>query len=138
MTKETKIVLVLFLTIVFSISAFFLYPWWKIQREAAYHSCIGSVANAIQKLDAIDDLVADNKEWKVLSDEESDFLMSRIQAGDCGGFDNPTLDVWSNRINIALRNSPNYPNIIVWSNGEDAISGTKDDLVIPYGQAVPK
>jgi len=77
-------------------------------------------------------------DWKILSESETTFSMQNIRGSDCGGFNNPILDLWNHRINIALRKSSSYPQIIIWSNGKDNISGTNDDLVIPYGQTVPK
>jgi hypothetical protein len=63
--------------------------------------------------------------------------LSQIQGYDCGGIENQTLDLWNNRINVALRKPTNRHGIIVWSNGADGKSGTEDDLVAPFGEKIP-
>ena len=138
MLKSTKyFVLPVTVTILCAFS-FCAYDVWRKSEESAYKSCIYSVASAIQNSEARKNLFLDNSNWKILNDEETDFLMSQIQGGDCSRFDNPTLDLWNHRINIALRNSISYPEIVIWSNGRDGISRTDDDLVIPYKQSIPK
>ena len=119
------------------ISAFIVHTLWENMTEAGYHSCVASIASKIHKLNSVEVLAANNKEWKILSESDVNFLMSQVQGYDCGGVDNQTFDPWSNRINIALKTT-DIVEIIVWSNGVDEISGTDDDLVIPYGEKVPQ
>ncbi len=106
-------------------------------KESAYLSCLASIASEAWKLDATKNLATKNEEWRILSDEESTLLLTHVQGYDCGGFDNQTLDLWDNRVNIALRKLTNRHEIIVWSNGADGQSGTEDDLVAPFGEKVP-
>jgi len=73
-----------------------------------------------------------------LGESEITFSMQNVRGTNCGGFNNPALDLWNHRINIALGKSSKYPQMIIWSNGKDNISGTDDDLIVPYGQKVPK
>ncbi len=101
-------------------------------------SCIGSVTGEIQKLDDTKVLIPKDSNWKILSADETNLLMQKVRGGDCSNFDKPVLDLWNHRINIALRKPPNNPEIIIWSNGKDNISGTDDDLVVPYKVKVPK
>jgi hypothetical protein len=117
---------------------YFGYNTWQKSEEAAYESCIGSLTNEIQKSESAKNLFPASDDWKILSESETTFLMQNVRGSDCGRFNNPILDLWNHRINIALRKSSNYPQIIIWSNGKDNISGTDDDLVVPYKQAVPK
>jgi len=117
---------------------YFGYNTWEQSEKAAYESCIGSVTNEIQKSEFAKNLFPVSDDWKILSESETTFLMENVRGSDCGGFNNPVLDLWNHRINIALRKSPSYPQIIIWSNGKDSISGTDDDLVTPFGQKVPK
>jgi hypothetical protein len=116
---------------------YFGYNTWQESEKAAYESCIASITGEIQKLESAKNLFPTNNDWKILSESEITLLMQNIRGTDCGGFNNPALDLWNHRINIALKSS-NYPQIIIWSNGKDNISGTDDDLIIPYGQKVPK
>ena len=104
--------------------------------EAGYHSCIASIASVIQKSETAKNLVENGKDWRVLNEQEVDILMSQVQGYDCS-VDNQTLDIWNNRINVALRKR-GIIEVVVWSNGADGISGTEDDLVIPFGEKVPQ
>ena len=106
-------------------------------KEGGYFSCISSIASEIQKLNATKDLAGNSKDWKILSGEEVNSLISKVHGYDCS-VDNQTLDIWNNKLNIALRKPKDRIEIIVWSNGADKISGTSDDLVIPYGEKVPQ
>ncbi len=117
---------------------YFGYNTWQEAEESAYLSCLGSVNNEIQKSEFARSLFPTSDDWKILSESKLTFLMQNVRGSDCGRFNNPILDLWNHKINIALRNSSSYPQIIIWSNGKDNVSGTDDDLVIPYGQAVPK
>lgn len=119
-------------------AAYFAYEVWKSAEEGAYLSCISSAANKIQKSDEGKNLAEQNQDWKILSQNETDSLMSKIHGGDCGKYPNQTLDVWNQKINIALRKPENNVYVMVWSNGRDGISGTEDDLVIPWGDKAPK
>jgi hypothetical protein len=66
--------------------------------------------------------------------------MQNVRGGDCAGFDDPKLDLQENRINIAIRKEEQgrWPPIVVWSNGRDGISRTSDDVVMPFGQEIPR
>jgi len=138
MSKGKKIVAIVFITLAVSFIAFFLYHWRNSAKETAYLSCLSSIGSEVWKLEATKNLAAKNETWKILSSEETDFLLSQAKGYDCGGIDNQTLDLWNNRIYIALRKPTNRFGIIIWSNGADKISGTEDDLVIPFGRKVPK
>ncbi len=137
MSKSTEhIIIIIGFSLLFSV-AYFAYGFWRNVVEGDYLSCLGSVSNEIQTLEATKDLTSKNNNWKILNDDEVNFLMQKVRGGDCGGFDNPILDIWNHRINIALRKSTEYPDMIIWSNGRDNVSGTEDDLIMPYGKKVP-
>jgi len=107
-------------------------------EDGGYLSCIASIASKIEKSDKGKRLAEQNKDWKILNDEELNSLMSQIQGGDCGKYPNQTLDIWNRKINVALRKPKDRIEIIIWSNGQDGVSGTDDDLVIPWGEKAPK
>ena len=134
--SEKYIVLPIIFIILFGI-AYFVYYQWRLMEENAYLSCISSIAGVIQKLDAAKELAGNNRNWKILSGGEVDLLLSQVHGYDCS-VDNQTLDLWNNKLNIALRKPENVVEILVWSNGRDEISGTEDDLVIPYSEKVPQ
>ena len=114
------------------------YRGWHQLKEGGYYSCIASIASEVQKSDTAKNLAENNKDWKILSEEEVNSLMSQIHGNDCGEVGNQTIDIWNNKMNIALRKPKDTVEFIVWSNGSDEISGTADDLVIPYGEKVPQ
>ncbi len=116
----------------------FVYYQWRLMEENGYLSCLTSIGSKIQKLNATKDLARNNKDWKILSEEEVNSLVSQIHDYDCNPTANQTLDLWNNKINIVLRKPKDEIEIIVWSNGQDETSGTDDDLVFPYGEKVPQ
>jgi len=138
MQKITKYVVLPITILIFCGFIFWAYNIWRVAEDAAYMSCISSITNEIQKLDDTKVLIPKDSNWKILSADETNFLMQKVRGGDCSNFDNLILDLRNHRINIALRKPPNYPEIIIWSNGKDNISGTDDDLVVPYRVKVPK
>ena len=119
-------------------AAYLAYEIWRSMEDGGYLSCLSSIAGEIEMLDRTKSLTEQSNEWKILNEEEVDVLMSQIRGYDCGKYQNQTLDSWGRKINIALRKPSNRIEIFVWSNGRDGVSGTKDDLVIPYGQPAPK
>jgi hypothetical protein len=138
MLKSTKYFF-LPITVVFLCGIVILvYLGWCNMVENDYHSCVASISSEIQKLNATEDLAANSKDWKILSEEEVDSLMSQVHGYDCGGVENQTLDLWNNKLNIALRKPKDRIEVFVWSNGRDEMSGTNDDLVIPWGEKVPQ
>jgi hypothetical protein len=136
MRRRTKFY-ILFLVLFFV--ALIFYQLWIAMREAAYPSCLGSIATGIQETEAVKDLTPSNgADWKVLSEKEVDLLLSQFQPGDCLGFENTAVDFWGNRIQVALRAPTGGFDIKVWSRGPDGISSTEDDLVIPWGEKPPQ
>lgn len=137
MLKSTKYFFLPVTVLILCGIVFFVYYQWRLQQEHGYLSCVASIGSEIQKLNAAKDLATNNKDWKILNEEEVTSLMSQVHGYDCNP-GNQTLDLWNNKINIALRKPKDRVEIIVWSNGGDGISGTKDDLVAPYGEKVPQ
>jgi hypothetical protein len=135
--KVEKYVFWTVITSIFVICIIMFIQTWQKANESAYLSCLGSVGEGIRTSEAKNKFEL-SSDWKILDKEETNFLMSKIQGGDCSNYDNPVLDLWNHRINIALRKSTIYPEIVIWSNGRDGISRTNDDLVMPYGQPIPK
>ena len=87
---------------------------------------------------ATKDLTSKNNNWKILNEDEVNSLMQQVHGRNCVRSDNPSLDSWNHRLNIALRKPKDFQDIIIWTNGRDGISGTEDDLVMPYGEKVPQ
>ena len=100
-------------------------------------SCIASIPDHISHLDIVREWVPKDGSWKILNDEEKRIVMQGFR-GDCYRFPNPRLDAQDNPINIAIKIGEKLPETRVWSNGLDGISGTDDDVVMPYGREIPK
>lgn len=117
-----------------------IYKIWQLNAEEAYKSCIASLTDVIWRQKETRDLADQHADWHFLTDEEVDLVMQNVQGTDCARSDNPIVDLQGNRINIALRKEEEnrWPPIIIWSNGRDGVSGTVDDVVMPYGHSVPK
>jgi hypothetical protein len=114
------------------------YTQWKEMTESAYMSCLGSVSTAIKKSKSLDKFVANQPDWKILSEDETKLLMQNIRGGDCVNSDNQTLDLWNHQIRIALKKKSDKINFAVWSIGADGISGTEDDIIFPEYEKIPQ
>ena len=137
MRKSEKYIALPTIFIILCGIVYFVYYQWRLMDENAYYSCISSIASEIQKSNAAKDLAANIKDWKILSEAEVNLLLSQVHGYDCS-VDNQTLDLWNNKLNIALRKPKDRVETFVWSNGKDGISGTNDDLVVPYGEKIPQ
>lgn len=113
---------------------------WRSMQEAAYMSCLSSLTDAVRKQEAAQAVANRSDRWTILSTDEVDTVTQNVRGGHCTDSMDPKRDLQGNRINIALRreSKENWPPIIIWSNGRDGISGTADDIVMPYGQTIPK
>ena len=119
-------------------AVYFAYGLWRSAKDTAYESCLASIAGDIEMMDRSKSLVAQSNDWKFLNNEEVSSLLSQTRGGDCGKYPDKTLDIWNRKINIALRKPATKLELFVWSNGHDGVSGTDDDLVIPWNEKVPK
>ena len=114
-----------------------LFQVWRTVREEGYMSCVASMPDYVLRQSAVRDWAVQNRQWKILDDVKVRIAMEKFK-GDCSRFDNPILDLQGNRINIAVRSTTGRLEAVVWSSGRDGISGTDDDVVMPYGHDVPK
>ena len=137
---RSKLVILAVATIV--VGSFGLAGWgvWRNIRASGYDSCLASLVDQVRKRDSTRELAKRSPDWIILSADEVDHLMIDVKGPDCGGFDDSRLDFYGNRINIALRqeSKDRWHWVIIWSNGADGVSGTEDDIVMPYGQTIPK
>lgn len=108
--------------------------------DTGYASCVSSLTDGILKQEAAVAIQEKHEDWKILDDAELDLVMSGLKPGDCVPDSDPKFDYWDNRIHVALRKASKdrWPPIIVWSDGRDGKSNTEDDIVMPYGQTIPK
>ncbi len=112
---------------------------YRFINEEQYPSCLGSLYAPIMRQKATQDLAETAYDWKTLSDAEFELVMRDVRGGDCNNLDDPKLDAQGNRINIAVRRLQNdgSPSMMIWSNGRDEISGTDDDVFVPFGPRAP-
>ena len=123
--------------IVISVSGIYLlYFGWFSLKEGAYSSCLASIANDINK-NRHEIILNKSNEWKILSEKETDEILSKIEGGDCPHTPDLAVDPQNNRIQIAARKIDDEVEIIVWSKGCDEVSRTEDDIVIPSGKTPP-
>jgi hypothetical protein len=134
---QNKIAFLLAASIFLGVS-YVVYKGWRQLEDNGYLSCLASIQNEIHKSDFVKDLVSSDGQWKILTAEQVDLLMSKIQPYDCGKYKNPAIDLWGNRIQVALRKPADKIEIFVWSKGHNGISSTEDDLVIPWGEKPPQ
>ena len=112
------------------------YIWTQFER-AALLSCIQSIGSDVAEYSRLDKFAKDGENWYVLSNEESSGALEIVPFGGCKG--RFTHDIKAGRIKIAVRKLDKYGyKVRVWSTGIDDISGTKDDIVFPYGEEAIK
>jgi len=135
-----KLVILAVATVVVGSCGLAAWGVWRNARANGYKSCLASLVDQVWKRESTRELANMSSDWVILSADEVDRLMIDVKGTDCGGFDDPRLDFYGNRINIALRQErkDRWPPIVIWSNGADGISRTDDDIVMPYGQTIPK
>jgi hypothetical protein len=122
---------------------------WRQALETEAHSCAASLGAAIAQQRAAK-FYKQSNDWQVLTSAEVDALTSELHRYDCsippwrlltparkaGSF----LDPWGERFQVAIRREKREGettassfHVVVWSKGPDRKSGTRDDLVAPYG-----
>ena len=140
MPNTSKLITILISVVVLSCLIYGAFAAWWEMNETAYWSCIASLTDKIEGQTAAAEIQAGNFDWKLLDDDEFDRVMSGVKGDDCGRFDDPKLDLQQKKIHIALRKKVEgrMPSIIIWSDGRDGISGTVDDVVMPYGEKIPR
>lgn len=126
MTNEAKTAL--FIVFLFLSFGFFIgYKQLKESEKSAEESCLRSIHSAtLEALDAGQIKSSDNS--RELTTDEIQNLISRGKIGDCGRKKHIFENV---HIAIGKVSEENISGIKVWTNGDDGISGTNDDLIIP-------
>ncbi len=139
MLRKNKLIAVIVLLVLLGLGMGGFRVYTYLFLEVGYPSCLGSLHAPIWRQKATQDIANTVDDWKVLTDAEFDLVMQDVRGDDCKNFDDPKLDAQNNRINIAVRkaNAGRYPAMIIWSNGRDEISGTDDDVVVPFDHRAP-
>ena len=123
---------VLLLAALLSGAGYWAYNIWKIGEEAALSSCLHSISEVVNKAVKAGKLQVSDKARELTQTEIEQLL--RNQVLDCKDKSN-----LSREVHIAVGNNVNEHSdlkIKVWSNGDDAVAGTDDDSVVPWGEKV--
>jgi hypothetical protein len=67
--------------------------FWIYLERNCYQSCIYSIASAANHSDQLLLLADNNKDWIILTETQTDNLLSKIQPNDCGEAQNPNYDL---------------------------------------------
>jgi hypothetical protein len=118
---------------------------WRMAKNMATGSLVCSVAAAIEELDYEQKTEFSGslgEEWSLLDADEYRRLaavkgLDRWRVGS--KHPEEIVDEWGTPVMIAGRKREGREaEFLVWSKGADGISGTKDDVVCPYGAAIPR
>jgi hypothetical protein len=107
---------------------YIFYHEWQSAEKTAKISCLGSVASAAGEAGYLKRIKPNEKSRELTKEEIAD-LIKTGKIGDCGGKDYifETLHIAIGEVN-KTSNAP----IRVWIDGNDGISGTKDDVIFPW------
>lgn len=113
---------------------------WRAIEKAGYDACLSSLTVAISQNEDAIKLMAESADWRILSESEVHLVIRNLRPGDCGRIADPEFDMMGRRIHVALRRPSEEKRltIILWSNGRDGIEGTADDVIMPYGEKIPR
>ncbi|CAN5438111.1 hypothetical protein BH10ACI1_BH10ACI1_14210 [soil metagenome] len=110
---------------------------WKITKAEILRECVSSVAgDIVEHWRATEDFSRNSENWYVLTDDEAKSVLSNemINFDGCRNLTSKPQDMKDKNLKIAFKGSK----IMVWSRGFDNISGTEDDILMPYGEKVPE
>ena len=110
---------------------YWAYKIWKSAEEAAAESCLYSILEVVNKANKAGKLQIPDKAGE-LTQTEIEQLLSN-QGLDCKDKSNLSREV---HVAVGDVNEHTDLKIKVWTNGDDEIAGTVDDLVVPLGEKV--
>lgn len=105
---------------------------WKSGEEAAETSCLYSILEVVNKATKAGKLQIPDKAARELTQTEIERLLEN-QGLDCRNKSN-----LSRKVHVAVGDVNEHTDLKmkVWTNGDDEIAGTDDDLVVPFGEKV--
>lgn len=107
------------------------YKMWKSGEEAAVESCLYSILEVVNKATKAGKLQIPAKARELTQTEIEQLLEN--QGLDCKDKSNLSREV---HIAVGDVNEHTPLKMKVWTNGDDEIAGTDDDLVVPLGEKV--
>lgn len=117
------------------------YAGWQMLyriKKTGYESCLASMAGAVQRVDPaeIRKIAGPTSGWHLLDESATDRIFELAQPTDCSEADSarPMRDMWGNRIKLRIRlhSADHSFDIVVSSDGPDAVPATADDLTSPW------
>ena len=117
-----------FLSVVLLAAAYWAWGIWFGAKEAAKLSCVASVYSAAGSSELVRGLLKSGSSRELTKDEVNAILSDR-KPGDCTRDD---LSLQEFHIGVGQVNTKSDDPLRVWVDGPDGLSGTKDDLIIPY------
>ena len=113
---------------------YFVKDEFRQADEGAELSCLSSIAAAVGSAQKAGKIQLETGTTRELTKQETESLLVG-GVGDCGRHKGAFDQV---HIAIGNVNSVSLSRIRVWTNGRDGVSGTSDDLVIPWEENHPK
>lgn len=104
---------------------------WKSGEEAAVNSCLYSILEVVNKANKAGKLQIPDKARELTQTEIEQLLEN--QGLDCKDKSNLSREV---HVAVGDVNEHTDLKMKVWTNGDDEIAGTDDDLVVPFGEKV--
>lgn len=111
-----------------AIIGYLVYKEWKNAKKNAELSCLASIADATSKAWQLGQIKL-NEKSRELTKEEINELIKNGKKGDCSGKEYILENL---HIAIGEVNQTSKTAIRVWTNGDDGISGTNDDVIHPW------
>ncbi len=132
-TRNKRILL--FLIFIFACALdYSIYKAGKYLHENGISSCLYSVARQVEEAQKQNRFEIKGESRELTQDEVKQLFAGR-RIADCGS---DSFD--SGEIHIAIENLYQIAKQIkvkVWTNGDDGIQGTSDDLVVPFEEKAP-
>ncbi|MEO5858235.1 MAG: hypothetical protein ABIR33_04720 [Pyrinomonadaceae bacterium] len=124
---------------------FLVYRGWQEMETTAYMSCIASIQSVMDQglrsrseyTEIIWEMLPEDESWTLFRGADVDPIVVMLKPYDCGRSSDSSLDIWGNKIVIALRRSSDTVGSRAWSMGPDEIERTEDDIVMPWGKTIP-
>ena len=134
MKTKNKRILLFFVVIFVGISVYLIHAANKYLHDNGTLSCLYSTARQVEEAQKQNHFKINGDSRELTQDEIKQFFAGR-QIADCGGnsFD-------SGEIHFAIGNVNQIAKQIkvkAWTNGDDGIQGTDDDLVVPFEEKAP-
>ncbi|MDQ4120298.1 MAG: hypothetical protein M3209_02380 [Acidobacteriota bacterium] len=115
------------------ITGFVCYRAYKYLVDGGTQSCLFGILREVEEAKSENRLEFKGVKRELTKAEIEKLFVGRNVA-DCGNVLARSEDI---HIMIGINNRNSDVKTRVWTNGDDGIQGTDDDLVVPYGETAP-